>query len=84
MAAAFDPHEMLTAKEMAKVMRISARDFRRKVTAGEIPPGRAYMGGRPRWPAFLAYYLVFAELVTAWEAETGRAQKGQTRPNAAK
>jgi hypothetical protein len=87
-----EPHEMLTAKEMAKLMRISQREFRRRVGKGEVPGGRPYMGGRVRWPAFVGYYLVYSELLAAWQAapgvtpdpENSRAQKRQSGPNAAK
>jgi hypothetical protein len=86
MGREFDPHEMLTKKEMARLMRVSVREIDRRVKEGEMPPGRAYLGGRPRWPAFVAYYYVFAELVSGWsgEGEIGKHKSRQTPPNPAK
>ena len=85
MAQPFDPHEMLTKKEMCRLMRISTREFERRVKDGDMPAGRPYMGGRPRWPAFIAYYYVFGELKAGWEASVGPPDKSrQTPPNPAK
>lgn len=73
---------MLTKKEMARVMRISVREFERLLSSGEVPPGVSYMGGRHRWPAFVAYYFVFGELFRRWT--DGGGDEKQASPNPAK
>ena len=84
MAPNYHPNDMLTRKEMAHLMRISPREFSRRLSTGEIPPGRPYMGGYPRWPACLAYWLMYLDHTKERQEENDPSLGGQPLPTFAK
>lgn len=57
----YDPFAMLPRRKMANFLRITPACFDRLVRDGVVPPSRMGRGRQARWPAFVAYYLVFSE-----------------------